>query len=112
MLGSVEILPGELTDTCSESFLQPSLFDPPRIETACILAGHAARASQEPQIGSKIAPALPERGCMEIPSLVTGQLAKIDVHRPAESVPNREALWLLALEVPEGIAHILKIEVH
>jgi hypothetical protein len=49
---------------------------------------------------------------MEIPSLVTGQLAKIDVHRSAESVPNRKALFLLALEVPEGIADVLKIEVH
>jgi hypothetical protein len=29
MLGSVEILTGELTDTCSDSFIQPSLLDPP-----------------------------------------------------------------------------------
>jgi hypothetical protein len=49
---------------------------------------------------------------MEIPSLMTGQLAKINVHCAAESVPTRKSLFLHALEVPEGIAHILKIEVH
>src|ERR1700733_10268243 len=49
---------------------------------------------------------------MEIPSLMTGQLAKINVHRAAESVPARKSLFLYALEVPERIADILKIEVH
>ena len=49
---------------------------------------------------------------MEIPSLVTGQLAKINVHRAAESVPTRKSLLLHALEIPKGIADILKIEVH
>ena len=68
--------------------------------------------SSEAQVGSKIAAALPERGRMEIPSPVTGQLAKINVHRAAESVPTRKSLLLHALEIPEGIADILKIEVH
>jgi hypothetical protein len=49
---------------------------------------------------------------MKIPSLMTGQLAKINVHRAAESVPTHKSLFLHTLEVPEGIADILKIEVH
>jgi hypothetical protein len=49
---------------------------------------------------------------VEEPSLLTDQLAKIDIHRSAESVPTRKPLRLLALDVPEGIAHILKIEFH
>src|SRR5580658_10515770 len=49
---------------------------------------------------------------MEIPSLMTDQLAKINVHRAAESVPTRKSLSLHALEVPQRIADILKIEVH
>src|ERR1700729_3436432 len=49
---------------------------------------------------------------MEIPSLVTGQLAKINAHCAVESVPTRKSLFLHALEVPQGIADILKIEVH
>jgi hypothetical protein len=43
---------------------------------------------------------------------MTGQRAKIDVHGSAESVPTCESLFLLALEIPEGIADVLKIEVH
>jgi hypothetical protein len=47
---------------------------------------------------------------VKIPSLLTDQLAKIDVHRSAKSVPTREPLVLLALDVPEGIADVLKVE--
>jgi len=49
---------------------------------------------------------------MEVQPLLTDQRAKIDVHRPAESVPTRESLFLLALEIPERIADVLKIEFH
>src|SRR5271163_3602736 len=49
---------------------------------------------------------------MKIPSLLTNQFAKIDVHGSAESVPTGKALWLLALDVPKRITHILKIELH
>jgi hypothetical protein len=49
---------------------------------------------------------------MEIQVVVTGQLAKIDIYRPAESVPACESLFLHALEVPKRIADILKIEAH
>jgi hypothetical protein len=47
---------------------------------------------------------------MEIQPALTDQRAKIDVHRPPEAVPARKALFLLALEVPQGIADVLKIE--
>ena len=49
---------------------------------------------------------------MKIQSLLTDQLAKIDVYRSPESVPARESLFLLALEIPERIADVLKIEFH
>jgi hypothetical protein len=112
MLSSVEILARKLTDACSDSFIQPSLLDPPGIKATRIRAGHSARTGQEPQIRSEIAAGLPERSRMEIPSLLTDQRAKIDVHRSPESVPTRKSLFLLALYIPEGIADILKIEFH
>ena len=37
-------------------------------------------------------------------------LAKIDIDCPSEAVPAREAFFLLALDVPERIAYVLKIE--
>jgi hypothetical protein len=49
---------------------------------------------------------------MKIQVMVTGQLAKIDIYRPAEPVPACESLFLHALEVPKGIADVLKIEAH
>jgi len=49
---------------------------------------------------------------MEIQPLLTGQRAKIDVHRPPKSVPTRKSVFLLALDVPERIAYVLKIEFH
>ncbi len=112
MLCSVEILTCELAHSCNDTFIQPSLLDPPRIEAACIRAGHPAGTGQKAQICSEIAAALPECRRMEIQSLLTGQRAKIDVDRSPESVPTRKSLFLLALEIPEGIADILKIEFH
>src|SRR5260370_42017050 len=44
--------------------------------------------------------------------MLTDQRAKIDVHCSAKSVPTREPLFLLALDVPEGVADVLKIEFH
>jgi hypothetical protein len=44
--------------------------------------------------------------------MLTSQRAKIDIYRSAESVPTRESLFLLALDIPEGIADVLKIEFH
>jgi hypothetical protein len=49
---------------------------------------------------------------MEIQSLLANQRAKIDVHRSSESVPARKSLLLLALEIPEGVADVLKIEIY
>ena len=49
---------------------------------------------------------------MEIQSLLTDQRAEIDVHRSPESVPTCKALRLLALDVRERIADVLKIEFH
>jgi hypothetical protein len=43
---------------------------------------------------------------------MTGQRAKIDVYRSPKSIPTRKSLFLLALEIPEGIADVLKIEFH
>jgi hypothetical protein len=47
---------------------------------------------------------------MEIQFLLTDQLTKIDVHGSAEAIPTRKSLVPLALDVPERIADILKIE--
>jgi hypothetical protein len=49
---------------------------------------------------------------MEIQPFLTNERAKIDVYRSPKSVPTRKSLWLHALEVPEGIADVLKIKVH
>src|SRR5580704_6476684 len=101
MLNSVEILACELTDARSNAFIQPALFNPPRIEAACILAGHPTRTGKEAKISSEIAPALPKPSRVEIQPLLTYERAKIDVHRGAESVPARESLFLHALEIPQ-----------
>src|SRR5258707_15700707 len=78
----------------------------------CIRAGHPTWTGEETQICSEIAAALPEPSRMEIPPLLTDERAKIDVHCPSESVPARESLFLHALEIPEGIADVLKMETH
>src|ERR1700730_3804748 len=49
---------------------------------------------------------------MEIQPLLADQRAKIDVYRSPKSVPTGKSLFLLALEVPERIADVLKIESH
>ncbi len=86
--------------------------DPPGIEATCVRAGHPAGTGQEPQIGHEFASTLPQRCRMEIQSLLTRQRTEIDVHCSPEAIPTRKSLLLLALEVPEGIADVLKIEVH
>jgi hypothetical protein len=47
---------------------------------------------------------------MEIQSVLTDQRTQVDVHGSAESVPTRKSLFLLALDVPQGIAYVLEIE--
>jgi hypothetical protein len=47
---------------------------------------------------------------MEIQTLLTDQLPEVNVHRSAEAIPTRKSLWLHALDVPERIADVLKIE--
>jgi len=47
---------------------------------------------------------------MEIQTLQTGQRTKIDIYRSPKSVPTCKSLFLLALDVPEGIADVLKIK--
>jgi hypothetical protein len=47
---------------------------------------------------------------MKIQPLPTSQRTKIDVYRSSESIPTREAFLLHALDIPEGIADVLKIE--
>ena len=49
---------------------------------------------------------------MEVPTMVTGQCAEIDVDRPAEAVPACKAFRLYALEIPQRIGNILEIETH
>jgi hypothetical protein len=49
---------------------------------------------------------------MEIQSRLANQCTEIDVYRSPESVPTRESFFLLALDVPQGIADVLKIEFH
>jgi len=49
---------------------------------------------------------------MEIKIVPARQLSKINVHGSAKSVPTRESLWLDTLEIPEGIADVLKIKVN
>jgi len=112
VLGSVEILTRELPDARGDAFIQPSFLNPPRIETGGSLAGHTARTGQENQGCAEIATSLPESSSVEIQSLLTDQRAEVDVDRSAKSVPTCKAIRLLALEVPEGIADVLKIEFH
>jgi hypothetical protein len=95
-----------------DSFILPSLLDPRGIEAACIHAGHSTGTGQQTKIGPEIAAPLPERRRVKIQFMLTGERAKIDVHHSAESVPTCKSLLLFALEIPEGIADVLKIEAH
>jgi hypothetical protein len=47
---------------------------------------------------------------MEKQIVLADQFAEIDVDCPPEAVPAREAFFLLALDVPKRIAHVLEIE--
>ena len=49
---------------------------------------------------------------MEIQSLLTDQRTQVDVHGSPESVPTRESLFLLTLNVPERVADVLEVEPH
>ena len=112
MLGSVEILTRELTHSCGDPFVQPSLFQPPGIEAKRIRARHTAGAGQEPKICSQIAAALPECCRMEIQSLLTDQRTQVDVHRAPKPIPTRESFFLLTLNVPERVADVLEVKPH
>jgi hypothetical protein len=50
---------------------------------------------------------VPESCRVEIQSLLTDQLTEVDIHFSPEAVPTRKSFWLDALEIPEGIAHVL-----
>ena len=47
---------------------------------------------------------------MKIQPVCAPQLSEIDIYRPTETVPAGKALLLLAFNVPQVIAHVLKIE--
>src|ERR1035438_2071226 len=49
---------------------------------------------------------------MEIHSMLAHERPQIHVNGSPESIPTRKSLPLLALEIPEGIADVLKIEAH
>jgi hypothetical protein len=49
---------------------------------------------------------------MEVQSVLTGQRTKVDIYGSPESVPTGKSLLLLALDIPERIADVLKIEFH
>ena len=104
------ILARELTNSCGEPFVQPSLFYPPGIETERVGAGHPARTGQQAQITSEVTSRLPECRPMEIQSGPIRQRTKIDIHRTSETVPACKSLFLFALDVRQRIADILKIE--
>jgi hypothetical protein len=83
----VAILAGKLSHAYSDTIVQPSLLDPPRIEAGRAEADQAARPGQKPEIHSHVASALRESGRMEIQPVLPGQLAKIDVDGRAEAAP-------------------------
>src|SRR5260370_42406657 len=108
---SIEILAGKLSHAYSDTLVQPSLLDPPRIEASSVRTHQSAGPGQEPEIQSEIASSLRESRRVEVPSVQPGQRAKIDVDGCAEAVPGRK--WrLLTLEAPEGVADILEVESH
>ena len=47
---------------------------------------------------------------MKKQAALADQLAQIDVHCPSEAVPTRQAFFFVALDVPQRIADVLKIE--
>src|ERR1700741_197331 len=110
MLGSVKVLTRELTHARGNSLVQPSLLEPPGVEPACIRAGQPAGVGEQTEICTEISAGLPECRRMKKQSVQAGQRAKIDVNRSPKPVPTRESLLLLALNVPERIADVVKIE--
>src|SRR5215831_12263110 len=100
MLGPVKILPGKLAHSSGEAVIKPAFFDPPGVEAASILAGHAARAGQCAEISTKIAAALPKCSRVEVEAVLARERAEVNIHGPSEAVPTRKALGLFALEVP------------
>ena len=75
-------------------------------------ARQPAGTSQQTKISAQIAAALPECGRMEIQSVLTDQRTQVDVHRSTETIPTREPLFLLTLNVPERVADVLEVEPH
>ena len=71
MLRSIKILTRELSHARDDSFIQPSLLDPPGIKAADVRARHPTRAGQKPKILPEIAAALRERRRVKIQSLPT-----------------------------------------
>jgi len=110
MLGAVEILPGKLADSSGDAVIEPALFDPPRVEAASILAGHAAGAGQCAKIFPEIAAPLPKCGRMEIEAVLARERAEVNVHGPAKAVPTGKALGLFALEVPKRVGDVLQVK--
>ena len=106
------ILARKLSHTYSDTIVQPSLLNPPRIKASRVETHQAAGPGQKPQILSEVASALRESGCVEIQPVLPGQLTKIDVDGRAEAVPGRKLRVLLILEAPEGVADILEVEYH
>ena len=49
---------------------------------------------------------------MEIQSVLTDQRTEVDVYGSPESVPTRESVLLLTLDVPERVAYVLEVEPH
>src|SRR5262249_22851526 len=100
----------ELADARHDAFIEPALLQPPGIKPERVLAGHAARSGDQPQIISQVASTLPDRGGMEIEPRLFGQGAEIDVDRGPDAVETCRALFLLALDVPQSVGDELKIE--
>ena len=92
MLGTVKILPGKLAHASGEAFIEPAFFDPPGVEAASILAGHAARARQCAEISAKIASSLPKCGRMEIEAVVARESAEVNVHGPGSNLQSARAV--------------------
>jgi hypothetical protein len=47
---------------------------------------------------------------MKVQAFPVKQGTEIDIHAPSKTVPTRQALLLLALDVPKTIADVLQIE--
>jgi hypothetical protein len=63
---------------------------------------------EQTEICTEISAGLPKHRRMEKQSVQTGQRTKIGVNRSPKPVPPRESLLLLAFNVPERIADVLR----